>query len=215
MKAFIVLVSMFMAFHAFAANMVKFNFNNEELTKIIETYSKASGQKFVVDPGVRGKATILLPEAISLEDAYNQLSSALALNGFAISKQGDTMVVMSARNIQRNLVETTNELPALKPERMVTYIVTLKYISAEEVNRNLRILPSRDGELSILPHNNQIIMTDWSSNLQRIAALIKELDRPADGNSAKVIAQARKERAARAEKMPKNPKFKEESGTEK
>ena len=33
-------------------------FKEEEILKIIEIYSKASGQKFVVDPGVRGKVSI-------------------------------------------------------------------------------------------------------------------------------------------------------------
>ena len=205
MKALIVLVSMCLAFRAFAADTIKFNFNNEELTKIVETYSKASGQKFVMDPGFRGKATILLPGPVSIEEAFNQMSSALALDGYAISKQGDTMVIMSARNIQRNLVETTSEVPALKPERMVTYIITLKYVSAEEINRNLRIIPSKDGELSVLSHNNQIIVTDWASNLQRVAALVKELDKPADAGATKVISAARKERDEWAAKHPPMP----------
>ena len=215
MKAFAVLVSMFLAVHVYAADTLKFNFNNEEITKVVEIYSNASGQKFVLDPGVRGKITILLPAAVTIDEAFNQLSSALAVNGFAIAKQGDTMVVMSARNIQRNLVETTTELPALKPERMVTYILTLKYVSADEVNRNLRIIPSKDGELSVFPHNNQIIITDWASNMQRIAAMMKELDKPAEASATKVVAQARKERDAKMGRMPKEPKFRAEESESK
>jgi type II secretory pathway component GspD/PulD (secretin) len=205
MRAFIVLVSMCLAFRAFAAGDIKFSFNNEEITKIVEVYSKASGQKFVMDPSVRGKATILLPNPVSVEEAFNQLSTALAVNGFAIAKQDDTMVIMSARNIQRNLVETTNDVPALKPERMVTYIMTLKYVSAEDINRSLRIIPSRDGELSVFSHNNQIIVTDWASNLQRVAALMKELDKPADAGAIKVVSAARKERDEWAAKHPPGP----------
>src|SRR5688500_1783258 len=98
------------------------NFNKKEISKINETYSKASVQKFVVDPGVRGMASIFLPEPVTLEEVFNQLSTALAINGFAISKQGDTMVVQSARNIQRSLNEVSTERPSIKPERMYTWV---------------------------------------------------------------------------------------------
>lgn len=156
----------------------KFSFSNEELSKIIETYSRATGQKFVIDPGVRGKATITSADNVSNEEAFNLLSSSLAINGYAISTQGDTMIIKNARNIQRDLVETVRTLPALKPERMITYIRTMKNVPATTINRDLRILPSKDGELSVFDATNQIIMTDWISNLYRVESILKEVDIP-------------------------------------
>ncbi len=175
-----------------AADKIKFNFVNTELSKMIEAYSKVTGQKFVVDPVVRGMASILVQEPVTTEEAFNQLSSALAVNGFAISKQGDTMIVKSARNIQRDLIEVSTEVPSLKPERMATWIYTFKNIPAMEVNRDLRILPSKDGEMNVYAKNNQIIFTDWTSNLNRLAALMKEVDKPADPAAAKLAAEGQK-----------------------
>lgn len=189
MKALVFLFA-FVPVLAFAS--MKFSFSNADLEKIIETYSKASGQKFVVDPGVRGKATITASDNVSQEEAFELLSSALAVNGYAISKQGNTMVVKNARTIQRDLIEISTTLPALKPERMVTYIMTLKHIPAATINRELRILPSKDGEMSVYPQGNQIIMTDWVSNLHRIDTLLKEIDRPTDPKLAKLAAEGRK-----------------------
>jgi general secretion pathway protein D len=175
-----------------AADKIKFNFTDTEVSKMIEAYSKATGQKFVLDPGVRGKASIFLQEPVTAEEAFNQLSSALAVNGFAISKQGDTMIVKSARNIQRDLIEVNTEVPALKPERMATWIYTFKNISAAEVNRSVRIMPSKDGEMNTYDKNNQIIFTDWTSNLNRLALILKEIDKPADPVAAKLAAEDRK-----------------------
>lgn len=179
---------------AHAAEKFKFSFTNDDLSKMIEVYSKRTGQKFVIDPAVRGKATILLPDAVTAEEAFDQLSSALALNGFAITKRDDTMIVKTARNIQRDMMDTyTDTVPPLKPERMVTYTVTLQNIPVDQVNRDLRILSSKDGEMSVYAPGNQIIFSDWSSNMQRVAALLKQLDKPVPGNLAKVIAEGRKE----------------------
>lgn len=166
---------------------MKMYFNNEEIVKIIEKYSKASGQKFVVDPGVRGRVSIFIQDEITLEEAFNQLSSALALNGFAISKQGDTMVVKTGRNVQRDLIEVSTNKPTLKPERMYTWIYTFKNISADSVNRDLRILSSKDGEMSVNSTTNQIIFSDWTSNLNRIAEILKEIDKKPDPEVAKII----------------------------
>lgn len=176
---------------------MKMYFNNEELTKIIEMYSKASGQKFVLDPGVRGKVSIFIQEPITIEEAFNQLSTALSINGFAISKQGDTMVIKSARNIQRDLIEVSTEAPALKPERMYTWVYTFKNVPAEQVMRDIRILSSRDGEMNVNSNTNQIFFTDWTSNLNRIAAILKETDKAVDPNVAKIVATAKKEREVR------------------
>ena len=187
MKAsFLVLTIALMSF-AETTSKMKMYFNNEDLIKIIEQYSKASGQKFVIDPGVRGKISIFLQDPVTLDEAFNQMSSALAINGFAISKQGDTMIVKSARNIQRDLIEVSTQRPTLKPERMYSWVYTFKNISAEQVNRDLRILPSKDGEMSVNSATNQVIFTDWSANLNRIGDLLAELDKKVDPEVAKIV----------------------------
>ena len=204
MRLLTILLTVFSISGAHAADKMKMYFNNEDILKIIEIYSKASGQKFVVDPGVRGKVSIFLQDSVTIEEGFNQLSSALAINGFAISKQGDTMIVKSARNIQRDLIEVSPEKPALKPERMYTWVYTAKNISVEQVNRDIRILSSRDGEMSVLPSSNQIMLTDWTSNLNRVAEVLKELDKPADPAAAKFAGAKfrKKEQIVKKEDKP-------------
>ncbi len=208
MKLLVILLTTLSIFAAKAQTKMKMNFNNEELPKVIEAYSKASGQKFVVDPSVRGKATIIVQDSVSLEEAFDHLSSALALNGFAISKQGDTMVIKSARNIQRDLIEVSTALPLLKPERMVTWIYTAKNVPVVNINRELRIFPSKDGEMSVSSATNQIIISDWASNIHRINAILKEVDKKLDPSITKLVELSKKE-------APMKPKLKVSKEVEK
>ncbi|MGZ3784320.1 MAG: secretin N-terminal domain-containing protein [Bdellovibrio sp.] len=203
MKLLIIFLGMFSLSFAKAEGQLKMYFNNEDLSKIIEIYSHASGQKFVIDPAVRGKISIYIQEPLSLEEAFNQLSTALAVNGFAISKQGDTMVIKSARNIQRDLIEVSTEKPSLKPERMYSWIYTAKNIPAGDIVRELRILPSKDGEMSVVEGTNQIIITDWTSNLIRVSEVLKELDKKPDPTIAKLVETSKKERALRLKEQAK------------
>lgn len=176
-----------------ADDKIKMNYSNEELSKVIENYSKATGQKFIVDPAMRGKISIFIQEPVSKEEAFNHLSSALAVNGYAISKQGDTMVIKSSRNIQRDLIEVSTEVPSLKPERMYSWVYTVKNIPAESIYRELRILTSKDGELVANSSTNQLIISDWTSNLNRISELLKKIDKPLDPATAKIVESGRKE----------------------
>ena len=194
MKLVSILILIFSFSIANAENKIKMYFNNEEILKIIEIYSKSSGQKFIIDPSVRGKISIFLPEPVSNEEAFNHLSSALAVNGFAISKQGDTMVVKNARNIQRDLIEVSTEKPSLKPERLYTWIYTFKNVPANTVMKDLRILLSSNGEVNINENGNQLIFSDWVSNLNRVSEILKEIDKSVDPATAKLVEVSKKER---------------------
>lgn len=175
-----------------AADKIKMNFKDADITKVIELYSKSSGQKFIVDSSVRGKVSIFNPTDVTQEEAFNQLSTALAVNGYGISKQGDVMVVRSSRNIQRDLIEVGTEVPALKPERMYSWIFSPKNISANDLMRDLRLLTSKDGEVSMNSRINQIVMTDWVSNIHRVAETLKTIDIKVDPATAKVIEDSDK-----------------------
>lgn len=203
MKNLLISVVLLTGLIAKAAEKTNFYFVNEELPKVIEVYAKISGQRFVVDSTVRGRVTILNPTEITAEEAFNQLSEALAVNGFAAVKNGDVYTIRNARSAQRDNVQVSTEVPAAKPQRMVTWITTLKNVSAEQVAHELRMLTSSYGEMSVNEKGNQILITDWSSNLQRVAEVIKNVDKPVDAATAKLVAAARKERKERVIQIKK------------
>jgi type II secretory pathway component GspD/PulD (secretin) len=201
MKKAVLLVTLFLSTFAFAEEKLKMNFVNEDIAKIIEHYSKASGQKFIVDSTVRGKISLLNQNDLSMEEAFNQISEGLALNGFAIIKNGDTMTVRNARSAQRDGIETSTSLPSAKPQRMVTWIISLKFVSAEKIQQQLRLLTSSYGEMSAFENNNQLIISDFTSNLQRIGEIIKNVDVPQNPAVSKIVAESKKERDERHKNM--------------
>jgi type II secretory pathway component GspD/PulD (secretin) len=187
----------------FAATSEKMvvNFKDEEITKVIEMYSKASGQKFIVDSTVRGKVTLFNQQPIGLEEAFNDLSTALALNGYAIIKQGDTMVVRSARSAQRDYLEASTVVPSLAPQRLYTWIYTPKYVSAQAIMRDVRVLTSSYGEMSSSGETNQLVITDWTPNIVRVAEILKLIDHPVDANTKKIVDADNKKNAKRHKEM--------------
>ncbi len=170
-----------------AQEKIKFYFNNEDVAKVLENFSRASGQKMIVDPGVRGKISIFNPDSVELSEAFNQVSKALAINGYAIIHEGETLIVRPVRQVQRSLIEVGSELPNPKPERLFSWIVTLKNIPISIVTKDLKILLSKDGEMSPLKANNQIIFVDWLSNLYRVREILKQIDVPKNPEAEKML----------------------------
>ncbi len=175
---------------------MKLNYKDQEVTSMIEAFAKASQKTFVVDPGVRGRASVFAPTDVSLDEAFDLISTSLALNGYAIIEREGRYVVLASRNAQRSSIPTLTEITAVKPERYVTLLVTLKNVPVTEINKNLRVLPSKDGEMTPLVESNQLMITDYISNVDRIAKLLKLLDQPVAPNMAKIIKEGKTRDAA-------------------
>lgn len=180
-KLLMVLIFTSLSFSAMAnakTDSISFNYKDTVLIKVIEDYSKASGQKFIVDPSARGTVNVFNKEPLSIEEAFNQLSQVLAIQSLSIVKVGDIYKVTPARNAQRDNIEVFSELPPIQPTRMVTWVIPLKHADAQEVMKNLRVLPSKDGEMVMSPQGNQIIISDWTTNLHRVGKILEKIDVP-------------------------------------
>ncbi len=164
-----------------------FDYPNAEITDVIKAMSELTGKNFIIDPGVRGKITIIAPSRITVAEAYKAFLSALAINGYTVVPSGKFLKVKSARNAQRDSIETYSGNYYPNSDQMITRIIHLKHIMAEQVNRDLRILASKDGEMSVYPPTNSIILSDFGSNIERVMRIINQLDVPGFEEQINVI----------------------------
>lgn len=171
----------------FPETIESFDFPNVEITDIIKAISELTGKNFIIDPGVRGKITIIAPTKITVSEAYKAFLSALAINGLTVVPSGSFLKVKSARNAQRDNIETYSGAYYPNADQMITRIIHLKHISASQVNRDLRILPSKDGEMNIYEPTNSIIISDYGSNIDRVMKIISQLDVPGFEEQLEVI----------------------------
>lgn len=155
-----------------------FDYPNAEITDIIKAIGQLTGKNFIIDPGVHGKISIIAPTQITVAEAYKAFLSALAINGFTVVQSGKFLKVKNARNAQRDSIETYSGKYYPNADVMITRIVHLKYTSAEEVNKRLRILPSKDGDMTPYEPTNSLIISDYGTNVERMMKIINEIDRP-------------------------------------
>ena len=177
-----------------------FDYPNADIADVIKAIGELTGKNFIVDPQVRAKITIIAPSQITVAEAYRAFLSALAINGLTVVPSGAFLKIKTARNAQRDSIETYSGDYFPNSDQMITRIIKLKHISAEEVNKQLRILPSKDGEMVPYPPTNSIIISDYGSNIERVMKIINELDVPGFEEQLEVIriryAKARYRKAA-------------------
>jgi general secretion pathway protein D len=171
----------------FPETIESFDFPNVEITDVIKAISELTGKNFIIDPGVRGKITIVAPSKITVAEAYKAFLSALAINGFTVVPSGSFLKIKSARNAQRDSIETYSGSYYPNSDQMITRIIHLKHIQADQVNRDLRILSSKDGEMSVYTATNSLILSDYGSNIDRVMKIINQLDVPGFEDQIEVI----------------------------
>jgi general secretion pathway protein D len=171
----------------FPETIESFDFPNVEITDIIKAISELTGKNFIIDPGVRGKITIVAPSKITVAEAYKAFLSALAINGFTVVPSGSFLKVKNARNAQRDNIETYTGAYYPNSDQMITRIIHLKHIQAVQVNRDLRILTSKDGDVAVYEPTNSLIISDYGSNIDRIMKILSQLDLPGFEEQLEVI----------------------------
>lgn len=155
-----------------------FDYPNADISEVVKAISKLTGKNFILEDNVRGKITIIAPSQITVAEAYKAFLSALAINGYTIVPSGQFLKIRQARTAQRDSIETYAGAYFPNTDQLITRIVKLKYINAEEVHKNLRILQSKDGEINPYPPTNSLIISDYGSNIERIQNILGELDVP-------------------------------------
>lgn len=155
-----------------------FDYPNADIADIVKAISELTCKNFIIDPGVRGKITIVAPTQITVAEAYRAFLSALAMNNFTVVPAGKFLKIVPVRTAARSNIETYSGAYYPDADVMITRIAKLKHISAEEVNKNLRFLPTKDGEMNAYAPTNSLIITDYGSNIDRIMKILRELDQP-------------------------------------
>lgn len=162
----------------FPETIESFDFPNVDIQDIIKAISELTGKNFIIEPSVRGKITIIAPSKITVAEAYKAFLSSLAINGFTVVPSGSFLKIKSARSATRDNIETYSGAYYPNTDQMITRIVHLKFISAETVNRELRMFTSKDGEMNIYSQTNSIIISDYGTSIDRFMKVLSQLDVP-------------------------------------
>ncbi len=176
--------------HTETPRTVYLNFKNADLLQIINLMSELMGKNFIVDEKVRGKVTIVAPEPVSLEEAYQVFLSILEIQGYTIVSQGPVNKIIPTQEVKERPVPTAINgrlLPTVSSDEFVTQLIPLQSAKATELHALLAPLVSRQSSLLVYPPTNTLILTERRSNVSRLLKVIEFLDIKAPPQVLKII----------------------------
>ena len=92
-----------------SAGQITLDFRDVELTDLVQTISELTGRNFLYDDTVKGKVTIISPESMTLDEAYQLFLSVLYVKGYTTVPSGKVNKIVPIKNAQElNLLTVLN-----------------------------------------------------------------------------------------------------------
>jgi general secretion pathway protein D len=167
------------------------NVRNADLGAIIKIFSRKTKRNYILDENVKGKITIYLPGKISDAESNRILESILAMKGFTTVPIGANLwKIVPAKDAKKSTIPTLtdeDESSDLPSAAVITRLVRLKYVSAEDMQKLLSQLISPDGLINAYNRTNSLIIIDSEDNVERLVEIVRSVDVPSSSQDMTII----------------------------
>lgn len=165
------------------------NVRNADIAAIIRIFSKKTKRNYILDERVKGKVSIYLPGKVSNQDSIRILDSVLAYKGFTAVPIGENLwKVIPAKEARQSTIPTVTENEQSgSSASVVTRLVNLKNIAADEAKQVLAQLISPDGFINSYAATNSLIIIDNEDNIARLIGILDSIDISASDRDMTII----------------------------
>jgi general secretion pathway protein D len=161
-------------------DLVTLNFVNADIEGVVKAVSEITRKNFMLDPRVKGTINIVSAKPVPRSSVYEVFLSALRLHGYAVVEAYGIIRIVpesDAKLYQSTTLGPTNKRQ-LAGDRIQTQVFTLQHESAVQMVPILRPLIAPNNSITANPNSNTLVITDYASNLQRLAKIIDSMDQP-------------------------------------
>jgi type II secretory pathway component GspD/PulD (secretin) len=161
-------------------NALRMNFHDAPLNTVLNYLSKRMGFAISSDVEVRGNATIVSEQPVGTNEVLELLSSALAKNNYAVTRNGRVLTITTADNAKTgsltpvNHPQTPEEIPMT--DEMATDVLPVHTLNPTQLTKDLAELVPSGASLSANESGNALIMTGRQKDIHRFAEILAALD---------------------------------------
>jgi general secretion pathway protein D len=155
------------------------NLKDTDIQELIKFVADATGKTIVVDPSVKGKVRVVSSNPVSAPELYQLFLSILEVHGFTAVLSGDVVRVIQNKDARSAPVRVKDDRAAATTDEYVTAVIRLDNISAAKLIPVLRPLVPQQAHMAAYAPSNAIIISDISSNIDKIRDIIERMDKTA------------------------------------
>jgi general secretion pathway protein D len=179
--------------HKFPGNrrIVKLNMKPDtELGDLISWISSITCKQFLLPgtiPSNSKKVTVVAPQLITPEEAYQLFLAALDSVGLTVQESGKFYRIIESGRAKMGapMPGADGELPP--GDRYITRLVRVEHADANELSQVLLRLKTEQGDIIVYPPQGALIITDLESSIDRMLKIVDELDQPTLGEKVWMV----------------------------
>jgi len=155
------------------------NLKDTDIQELIKFVAEATGTTIVVDPAVKGKVKVVSSKPVTSGELYDLFLSILEVHGYTAVRSGGIVRVIQSKDARSAPVQVMDGDPGYTNDEYITQVIRLDNISAAKLIPVLRPLVPQQAHMAAYAPSNAIIISDVSSNIDRIRGIIERMDRSA------------------------------------
>jgi len=168
------------------STMIKLDFEDEDLINVVKTFSELMNKNFIITDNLKkAKVTLMAPQKVSIREAYKTFLTLLAVNHYSVVPDGKFTIIEKEKYIPGLRIPIYKGSKTPDRFQMVATILKFKHVSANDMNKVIKIFADKGGVSQVFD-DNTLILVDYSANIRKMSTLIEELDQPSEADSAKL-----------------------------
>ena len=157
----------------YAGRRISLDFQMADISNVLRLIAEVSGFNIVVGEGVKSKVTMKLV-GVPWDQALDML---LKMNNLGMIREGNIVWIDSLANIAKQQDEEARAKESkTKAEDLVTRVIYIQNIAAQELQTTLRQYISPRGQLTVNQASNALVIQDTESRVGGFAELVRSLD---------------------------------------
>jgi general secretion pathway protein D len=160
------------------------NFSNARLADVIRTIAASLGLTVMMTDVPDVRITFSTAAPVRQADLGDVLESILESNGLMLVQKGPlAQVLPAAKAPPTGRMMFGNSMPDPPPVGLVTQLVPLESIRADEGLATLKQIAAPGARIEAIERSNSLLITDRGSNVARYLQLLRKLDERPQGES--------------------------------
>lgn len=159
---------------------ISLNFQNTDIDLVLKFFSDVTGNIFIKSDQVKGFVSVVAPNRMSPTEGMKILQTVLDVKGYTmVPGPGKIIKVLTQLEAGQTDLEVgigTDNLPKPGEDRMLTQVIPLRFVAAQDIKTSISPLVSKGGTLLIDERVNALILTDMASNIRRLIKMVQSLD---------------------------------------
>jgi type III secretion protein C len=162
-------------------NTFTINFNNVSIIEFIRFASKITNLNFVFEEGdLQFSVTVVSEEPVSAKNVMSALAQVLRVHDMTLLEQENNVLIVKSADVNQIPTIISGDLPESQAGNaaLVTQVFRIKNANLNSLAGIIRPMTSRGSLIEVSNETRQLIVTDITTNVEKIAALLASLDAP-------------------------------------